>query len=115
MSYFLFDFALDHGRPLAYAETLAFTTLIFAQLWHIFDARTFSTLYHSNPFSNRYLLMAVGLAALLSLGVVYLPIGNTVFGTMPLIPKHLLMVIANAALPTFLLSAVKATFNSKFL
>jgi Ca2+-transporting ATPase len=115
LSYWLFDFALDRGRPLAYAETLAFTTLIFAQLWHIFDARTFSTLYHVNPLSNRYLLLAVGLAALLSLGVVYLPVGNAVFGTMPLIPKHLLMVITIAALPTFVLSALKATFNLKFL
>ena len=115
ISYWLFDFALDRGRPLAYAETLAFTTLIFAQLWHIFDARTFATIYHSNPFSNRYLLIAVGVAALLSLGVVYTPVGNTVFGTAPLAAKHLLMVIAIAALPTFVLSALKATFKLKFL
>ncbi|MDH3901152.1 MAG: cation-translocating P-type ATPase, partial [Gammaproteobacteria bacterium] len=51
LSYFMFDFALDRGVTLAYAETLAFSTLIFAQLWHIFDARTFTTVFHNNPFT----------------------------------------------------------------
>jgi Ca2+-transporting ATPase len=111
----MFDFALDRGATLAYAETLAFSTLIFSQLWHIFDARTFATVYHRNPFTNKYLLLAVGLSALLSIAVIYLPVGNTVFGTEPLQPLHLLMVVSIAALPTFVLSAIKATFGIKFL
>ena len=115
LSYLMFDFALDRGATLAYAETLAFSTLIFAQLWHIFDARTFTTVFHKNPFTNKYLLVAVGLSALLSIAVIYLPFGNTVFGTEPLQARHLLMVIAIAALPTFILSALKTTFGIKFL
>lgn len=115
LSYFMFDFALDRGTTLAYAETLAFSTLIFSQLWHIFDARTFKTVYHRNPFTNKYLLMAVALSALLSIAVIYLPFGNTVFGTEPLQPRHLLMVISIAALPTFVLSGLKATFGIRFL
>ncbi len=115
LSYFMFDFALDRGTTLAYAETLAFSTLIFAQLWHIFDARTFTTVFHKNPFTNKYLLLAVGLSALLSIAVIYLPFGNTVFGTEPLQLRHLLMVMAIAALPTFVLSGLKATFGIKFL
>jgi len=115
LSYFMFDFALDSGAGLAYAETLAFSTLLFSQLWHVFDARTFSTIYAVNPFTNRYLLLAVGVSALLSIAVIYLPVGNLVFGTVPLTVKHLLMVIAIAALPTFVLSAIKATFGLKIL
>jgi Ca2+-transporting ATPase len=115
LSYFMFDYALDRGATLAYAETLAFSTLIFAQLWHIFDARTFTTVYQANPFTNKYLLLAVGFSALLSIAVIYLPFGNTVFGTAPLQPIHLLMVVSIAALPTFLLSAIKATFGIKYL
>lgn len=115
LSYFMFDFALDKGAALAYAETLAFSTLVFSQLWHVFDARTFSTIYGANPFTNRYLLLAVGVSALLSIAVIYLPIGNLVFGTVPLTAKHLLMVVAIAALPTFVLSAIKTTFGLKIL
>ena len=115
LSYFMFDFALDSGAGLAYAETLAFSTLVFSQLWHVFDARTFSTIYGVNPFTNRYLLLAVGVSALLSIAVIYLPIGNLVFGTVPLTALHLLMVIAIAALTTFVLSAIKATFGFRIL
>ena len=115
LSYWLFDFALDRGFSLQYAETIAFTTLIFAQLWHIFDARTFTTIYNVSPFTNRYLLAAVALAIILSLGVVYTGVGQAVFGTEPLSGRHLLMVIAIASLPTFVLSALKSTFNLKFL
>ena len=115
LSYFMFDFALDRGANLAYAETLAFSTLVFSQLWHVFDARTFTTIYSTNPFTNRYLLLAVGVSAILSIGVIYLPVGNLVFGTVALSGKHLLMVMAIAALPTFVLSAIKATFGFRFL
>lgn len=115
LSYFMFDFALDRGVTLAYAQTLAFSTLIFAQLWHIFDARTFTTIFHNNPFTNKYLLVAVGSSALISMGAIYLPFANTIFGTEPLQALHLLMVISIAALPTFVLSGLKATFGIKYL
>jgi len=115
LTWFMFDFSLKRGADLAYAETLAFATLIFAQLWHIFDARSFSTIFSKNPFENRSLLLAVAAAAALSLAVIYLPFGNLVMGTEPLTPRHLLMVVTISALPTFLLSAIKATFSVRYL
>ena len=115
LSYFMFDFALEKGWSLRYAETLAFSTLIFAQLWHVFDARTFTTVFDRNPFSNKHLLGAVALSAGLSLAAIYLPVGNLVLGTDPLELSHLIMVIAIAALPTFVLSGVKAVFGVRYL
>jgi len=115
LSYFMFDFALGQGAPLPYAQTLAFTTLIFAQLWHIFDARTFTTVFEKNPFTNRQLLAAVGLSAALSIAVIYVPFGNAVLGTEPLEARHLVMVIGIAALPTFVLSAARAVFGIRYL
>jgi Ca2+-transporting ATPase len=115
LAYYLFDFALDRGATVAYAQTLAFTSIVFSQLWHVFDARTFTSIYRRNPFSNQYLLWAVAGAALLSLGVVYTAPGQFVFGTEALQLKHLLMVIAIAALPTFVLSGIKEIFALKWL
>jgi len=59
--------------------------------------------------------MAVAMSALFSIAVIYLPLGNTVFGTAPLALNQLLMVVAIAALPTFVLSGLKATFGFRFL
>ncbi len=115
LSYFMFDFALEKGWSLGYAETLAFSTLIFAQLWHVFDARTFTTVFERNPFTNKPLLAAVALSAALSLGAIYLPVGNLVLGTEPLELTHLIMVIGIAALPTFVLSGIRAIFGFRYL
>ena len=115
LSYSMFDFALEKQAALPYAQTVAFATLIFAQLWHVFDARTFTTVFDKNPLSNKYLLGAVGLSALMSIAVIYLPFGNAVLGTEPLEPRHLVMVIAVAALPTFALSGLKAVFGIRYL
>lgn len=114
-TYFVFEFSLERGASLGYAQTLAFMTLIFGQIFHIFDARTFSTLYRRNPLSNRYLLAAVAGSALLSIGLIYSSLGTLVFGTEPLQFNHLLMAICISALPTFILSGLKEIFRIKWL
>ena len=114
-TFFMFDYALDMGSTLAYAQTVAFMTLIFGQIFHVFDARTFTTLYRRNPFSNRYLIMAVAGSALLSVGLIYSGLGSMAFGTEPLELRHLLMVICISALPTFILSGLKEIFRIKWI
>jgi P-type Ca2+ transporter type 2C len=114
-TYFMFQFALDQGASLGYAQTIAFLTLIFGQIFHIFDARTFSTLFRRNPFTNQYLLLAVIGSALLSISLIYTPIGGIAFGTEPLAFRHLLMVVCIAALPTFILSGLKEIFRFKWI
>lgn len=115
LAYFIFDRALDRGFDLAYAETMAFATLIFGQLWHIFDARSFTTLYQKNPFENHYLILAVLGSGLLSVAMIYTPFGNFALGTEPLSIRHLFMLLFLAALPTFGLSAIRAIFRLRFL
>lgn len=115
LAYFIFEWSLARGYDVAYAQTEAFIMVVFGQLFHIFDARTFTTLYRRNPFTNKYLLMAVVGSGILSLAVVYLPFGNFVLGTAPLRINELVMVIAISALPTLVLSAVKEIFNARWL
>ncbi len=115
LSYWLFQETLAAGNSLQYAQTMAFLTLIFAQLWHIFDSRSSTTLFRKNPFGNRMLLAAVAVSAILSLLAIYTPPGNLVLGTVPLEFRHLLEVIAIASLPTFGLSALKEIFQVRFL
>lgn len=107
LTYGVFKVCIDQGYSLEYAQTMAFMTLIFGQLFHIFDARTFTTLYQRNPFSNPALLWAVAGSAALSVLMVYLPWGQLVLGTTAVDSSHLVMVIAISALPTLILSGIK--------
>src|SRR5699024_7650920 len=44
---------------LEYARTITFTTLVLAQLIHVFDCRADGGIFSRNPFSNLYLIVAV--------------------------------------------------------
>lgn len=115
LSFFMFTVALGYGYSAQYAQTVAFLTLIFGQLWALFDARTFKTLYRKNPFTNHYLLGAVTISATLSLLVVYTGFGQMVFSTEAVELQHLGMIVFGAAIPTFLLSAIKEVTKTKLL
>lgn len=115
LTYSVFKISLDNGMSLEYAQTLAFMTLIFGQLFHIFDARTFTTIYQRNPFSNVALLWAVAGSAALSITMVYWPWGQLVLGTTAVDVSHLIMVIALSALPTLILSGIKQLGNIRWL
>ncbi|MGF1784319.1 cation-transporting P-type ATPase [Photobacterium swingsii] len=115
MSYMAFSWALNAGHSAEYAQTVAFAMLIFAQLWHLFDSRSFTTLYRKNPFTNKYLLGAVALSATLSLGVMYTGLGQMIFNTESLSFGHLVAVVIAASVPTFVLSGIKEITKVKFV
>ncbi len=66
------------------ARTMAFTTLVLAQLFNTFNARSDRTSAFHRLFTNRFLWGAIGLSALLQVAVVELPFLNDAFGTAPL-------------------------------
>lgn len=108
-----FILAAHSGMSSNQAQTVAFLTLVYGQLWHVFDARSSKTLYRRNPFSNPRLVAAVTFAAVSSFLVTIIPFFNTVMGTASL-PAHVyLLVVFIPALPTFILSGIKELFAIK--
>ncbi|WP_018660002.1 cation-translocating P-type ATPase [Heyndrickxia acidiproducens] len=89
---------------LAYAQTVAFATLVLAQLIHVFDCRSERSILARNPFGNLYLVLAVLSSVLLMLVVIYLPALQPIFHTLPILPKDWLLIICLSAVPTFLLA-----------
>lgn len=115
VSYFAFTQALSYGYSAEYAQSVAFLTLVFGQLWHLFDSRTFTSFFRVNPFTNKYLLGAIFISASLSLGVVYTGIGQFVFSTEAIAMRHLVMIAMVSAMPTAVLSAVKELTKARWL
>jgi Ca2+-transporting ATPase len=101
----------QHPDELIYAQTVAFATLVMAQLIHVFDCRSERSIYHRNPFQNLYLVGAVISSVILMLIVIYYPPLQTIFHTVSLAPEEWLLIMGLASLPTFLL--VGTLFTSK--
>jgi Ca2+-transporting ATPase len=93
----------QHPDNLVYAQTVAFATLVMAQLIHVFDCRSERSIFHRNPFQNMYLVGAVISSILLMLVVIYYPPLQSIFHTVALEPKEWLLILGMASLPTFLL------------
>jgi calcium-translocating P-type ATPase len=66
------------------ARTMAFTTLVLAQLFNCFNARSDRTTAFNHLFANRLLWGAIALSVLLQVAVVQLPFLNDAFDTAPL-------------------------------
>ena len=82
---------------LPYAQTMAFTTLVFFSLFTVFNARSDERSAFRGMFANRWLWGAIALAVLLQLAVVYLPFLQKAFGTVALAPGDWLTCIAVAS------------------
>lgn len=95
-----------HRNPenLAYAQTIAFATLVLAQLIHVFDCRSETSVFSRNPFQNLYLIGAVLSSILLMLVVIYYPPLQPIFHTVAITPGDWMLVIGMSAIPTFLLA-----------
>ena len=78
------------------AQTMVFTTLIMFQMFNVFNCRD-STQSVFNARFNKYLVGAVIISTVLQVLVVYLPVANTLFGTVPLAWYDWCLIIGIAA------------------
>jgi Ca2+-transporting ATPase len=97
---------------LIHARTVAFATLVMAQLIHVFDCRSSRSIFHRRLLENRTLVAAVVVSFILLLLVVYVPLMQPVFQTVPLYVLDWLIVSAFALFPTFSVGLI-SLFRSK--
>lgn len=87
------------------AQSVAFATLVIAQLIHVFDCRSSRSIFHRNILQNRLLVVAVLSSVILLLGVLYIDALQPIFKTAPLNFRDWALTIVAAGIPTFLLGA----------
>lgn len=95
------------------ARTVGFVVLSFGQLIHIFDARSFKTIYKKNALENKTLLKAVGLSAALNLMIIYIPFFSDIFGLTPISAGVFLIAVAYSSVVTFGFSLIKLMVISR--
>ena len=88
---------IDGHHDLTTARTAGFTTLVLAQLFNCFNARSDSRSAFSHLFVNRWLWAAIALSVALQVAVVHLVFLNLAFGTAPLSPDQWLLCAAMAS------------------
>lgn len=95
-----------NNNSLPYAQTAAFTTVVFFQLFIVLNYRTNkTTLFSKEFFKNKYLLLAIASSILLQIVVVYFL--NSLFKTTPLILSDWFLIIFVASSVFFIEEIIK--------
>jgi P-type Ca2+ transporter type 2C len=96
-----------------YAQTMAFTTLVFFQLFNVFNARSSTRSAFQGLFTNPWLWAAIALSTLLQVAVIYLPFLQEAFGTVALSPGDWLLAIAVASSVLWLRELLKLVMRGR--
>jgi P-type Ca2+ transporter type 2C len=75
---------IEGSGTIAYAQTMAFTTLVMFQLFNVFNARSDERSAFSGVFENHWLWAAIGLSLLLHAAVIHTPFLQQALSTVDL-------------------------------
>lgn len=99
------NIAPDDSGQLLKAQSVAFATLVMAQLIHVFDCRSSRSIFHRNVLQNKFLVLAVLSSVILMLVVMYVAPLQPIFKTVPLGMREWAISLVAAGIPTFLMGA----------
>jgi P-type Ca2+ transporter type 2C len=102
---------IDGSGSVAYAQTMAFTTLTLFQLFNVFNARSDERSAFNGLFKNHWLWAAIGLSLLLHVAVIYLPFLQQGFSTVNLSAGDWLRCLAVASSVLWLRELSKVLFR----
>jgi len=91
------DGLIEGTGTIRYAQTMAFTTLVFFQLFNVFNARSDERSAFRGLFHNRWLWSAVALSVALQVAVIYVPVLQNAFSTVRLGGSDWLRCVAVAS------------------
>ncbi|MFZ5943077.1 MAG: cation-translocating P-type ATPase [Bacillota bacterium] len=107
--------ALEWGRTIEEAHTMAFVTMAFSQLVHSFNVRSLEdSIFETGITTNRALVVAFFFSALAQLAVIYIPFLRGVFETSALQTNDLAVALGLSLTPLLVAEIVKFARKSFF-
>ncbi|OGH92215.1 MAG: ATPase [Candidatus Magasanikbacteria bacterium RIFOXYD1_FULL_40_23] len=103
----LFIWSINSGRPIAEAMTMVFASLVLIQFVMTYNFRSGMLSFFYRPFANRWLNWAILSEVFLLIPIIYLPIFQIPFNTVPLSQTDWIVVLGVAITPIPVLELVK--------
>lgn len=97
-------------NDLVLARTMAFCTLVFSQMFHVFDCRSeILTIFEAGILRNKFLIAAASISVCMQLSVIYCPFLQEIFETVPLGSIDWLIILTVSGW-TFIISLFRHIF-----
>ena len=105
---FNFRTALDEGDSIEQARTVAVTTMVFFQFFQAYNARSeLGSIFRMNPLGNPFLFFGMIAAFFAQLAVLYVPVFQRIFRTVPLAAPEWFEVISVSVSVIFIVEIEK--------
>ena len=103
---------LNNGVSEIIVKTVTIQTIVFTQLFHLFNSRSISKFaINKDFFSNKAVFVVAALMIGLQLAITYLPFMNRIFGTYPLEAAYWLYPLILGLIVFFVVELEKAIMN----
>jgi Ca2+-transporting ATPase len=113
LSFLLFRWDLLGGSPAIHAQTLTFTAFVVFQMFSVFNCISmYRSAARSEVGRNPFLVAAVSASLALQLAVVYVPVLNDLFHTVPLGPRDWAAILGCGALVLLMEEARKSAVRA---
>ena len=105
---FLIGISTEAENRVEIGQTMAFTVLAFSELVHVFNIRNNKkSIFKTNPFKNKMLLLAILVSACLMLVILFVPALRNIF-SIPILPtENILETIGLVFLPLLIVEIFK--------
>ena len=101
------------SNSLIYAQTIAFSVLVFAELFNSLNYRIGdSSVFSLDTFRNKSLLLAIFLSVIIQLSIIYM--FNSLFSTVPLLLSDILLVVLVSSIVLFIKEPLKLFYRIYF-
>ena len=89
-------------------QTMVFSVLCFSQIWHVMAIRSsYASTFKIGFFSNKAMVVAISIAVILQLLIIYIPFFNRTFQTNPLSTFELLLTVLVSSTVFWMVEAEK--------
>ena len=96
------------GEDISYARTVAFSVLVFSQLFHALDCRSEKeSIWELGLFTNKFLLLAVAASISLQIMLHHFDLTNRIFKTQPLDAFDMIFSLGIAIVPMLIIEGWK--------
>ncbi len=107
LSHYWLGYTWDNGQ-LEIVQTIVFTTMVLAQVFHSFNWRSETrSFFSSPPWENRYLLGAFFVSIALQMSVLYVPFMQRAFHTHAPSLSAWVLILACALVPVLVIDRIK--------
>jgi magnesium-transporting ATPase (P-type) len=110
-AYLTFFLKLGRDGNLDAARTVALNTIVFFQIFYLFNSKSMYDYVYADLFSNKFMLLGIGIVILLQLLISYNATLNSVFSTAPLLAVDWLMIIMVSSTVFFLIELEKYLYK----